>query len=222
MEGFRLPGSPRLSLSPHVQCWRSMARIVPVGTDGRVVWLASGLRIFQVLPPRRCASGSDWKPGAVLRVSLVECFRTEAAHFSGESCLLEKRTSRQNVEIAPVAHAETGVTGGTTFRVTGRSRLVLDADFHFHSPVPGAGLDDAEARFPEWIMRRPGLVHHDAQHALPPGGSVRADFSADSPRLGDPLLGSLAGFAPAADGDPIHQVAVRVVGGQPVRLHFCD
>src|ERR1039458_6736061 len=134
-----------------------------------------------MLPPHRCASGSGWKPGAVLRVSLVERVGTQAAHFAGESRLLEKRTSRQNAEISPVAHAETGVTGGTTFRVTCRSRLVLDADFHFHSPVPGPGLAHAEARFPERVMRRPGLVYRDAQHALPPGRSVRADFSADSP-----------------------------------------
>jgi hypothetical protein len=75
----------------------------------------------------------------------VECFRTEAAHSSGESCLLEKRTSRQNVEISPVTHAETGVTGGTTFHVTCGSRLVFDANLHCHRHFPGAGLGDDEA-----------------------------------------------------------------------------
>jgi hypothetical protein len=75
----------------------------------------------------------------------VECFRTQTAHFSGAGRLPEKRTSRQNAEIASVARAETGVTVGTTVHVTSGSSLVSDADFHFHSHFSGAGLGDDEA-----------------------------------------------------------------------------
>jgi len=94
-----------------------MARSVPVGTDGCVVWLASGFEINQMLPPRRCAS--VWlEAWCDLRVSMAECFRTQTAHLSGAGRLPEKRTSRQNAEMLPSLAAETGVTVGTTSNVT--------------------------------------------------------------------------------------------------------
>jgi len=59
-------------------------------------------------------------------------------------------------------------------------------------------------------VRRPGLVHRDAQHALPPGRKRSIDFFSDYPGRGNLVLASLAGFPPAADGNPIHRIIGRL------------